>query len=88
MACSDLSTENELYRNKHKNKALYKFILFILYKPTLVPVFSGWLFFVQKASFKPAKTLYLPALRSTQIEDLSISQQARGAWWISLPVLM
>jgi hypothetical protein len=45
---------------------------------------TSWLFFVQKASFNPAKSLYLPPFRFP-IKSF-LSQQARGAWWISLPV--
>ena len=78
-ACISLSTERLVHKNKHKNKAFLNF-------SSLISVGShsstDWSKFAQTVSLKGVKSLYLSAYL------LYSQKQARGAWWISLPVLM
>lgn len=76
--CRTLSTERVVYKNKHKNKAFINlpFVISIAGHSS-----TGWLNFVQKVPLGGGKSLYLPAIPFT------FPKQARGAWWISLPVL-
>ena len=74
----DLSTDILVHKNKHKNKAFINFFLLI---SVVRHSSTDWSKFAQTVSLKGVKSLYLSAY-------LFYSQkQARGAWWISLPVL-
>lgn len=73
-----LSTEKPVHKNKHKNKAF-------LNSSSLISVVchssTDWSKFAQTVSLLGVKSLYLSAYL------LYSQKQARGAWWISLPVL-
>ena len=59
-------------------KEISSLFLYLTYSTTLKK--QSWLFFIQKSSFNVRETLYLRASQNSY-------EQARGAWWISLPVL-
>ncbi|SPO52501.1 exported protein of unknown function [Pseudomonas sp. JV551A1] len=67
-----------MHKNKHKNKAFLNFSSLI---SVTCHSSTGWSNFAQKVSLKGVKSLYLSAYL------LYSQKQARGAWWISLPVL-
>jgi hypothetical protein len=78
MAYKALSTDIVVHKNKHKNKAFINFFLLI---SVVCHSSTDWSKFAQTVSLKGVKSLYLSAYL------LYSQKQARGAWWISLPVL-